>query len=135
MTTACVRWTAMAMKVGGGLRPPSETSPQRSASRRTSRGWGPAVRGEQSENCAGEAGARSGTLLPATGWSYAWTASLGCEEEAELFEGAIVLAPSLAHGHRELEEDLDAEEALEIFTGRGADALEGGPALADHDAL
>src|SRR5712692_7811420 len=146
----------MAMKLGGGLRPPSETSPRRRASRRTSRapceqqhvpgGWGPHVRGEldgerpavrgaQSENCAGKAGARSGTLLLARGWSCTWTASLGGEEEAELSEGAIVLAPALAHGHRELEEDLDAEEALEIFTGRGADALEGGPALADHDAL
>src|SRR6267378_6760444 len=35
-------------KLGGGLRPPSEASPRRSASRRTSRGWGPAVRGERS---------------------------------------------------------------------------------------
>src|SRR6266446_1702211 len=30
-----------------------------SASRRTSRGWGPAVRGEQSGGCAGKAGART----------------------------------------------------------------------------
>ncbi len=51
-----------ASSLGGGLRPPSEASPRRSASRRTSRGWGPAVRGEQSENGAGEAGARSGTF-------------------------------------------------------------------------
>src|SRR5713226_6914754 len=64
-----------------------------------------------------------------------WTAMLGGEEEPELFEGAIVLAPALAHGHRELEADLDAEEALEVLPGRGADALEGGPALADDDAL
>src|SRR5712692_9487155 len=100
-----------------------------------SRGWGPAVRGEQSENCAGKAGARSGTFLLARGWSCTWTGSLGGEEEPELFEGAIVLTPAFAHGHRELEENLDAEEALEVLPGRGADALEGGPALADHDAL
>src|SRR5712692_1686304 len=59
---------AHAKWLGGGLRPPSEASPRRSASRRASRGWGPAVRGEQSENCAGEAGARSGTLLLARAW-------------------------------------------------------------------
>src|SRR5712692_8431213 len=52
-----------AAMLGGGLRPPSEASPRRRASRRTSWGWGPTVRGEQSEKCAGEAGARSGTLL------------------------------------------------------------------------
>src|SRR5438876_2161445 len=57
-------------KLGGGLRPPSETSPRRSASRRASRGWGPAARGEQSENCAGEAGARSGPFQLAKTWEY-----------------------------------------------------------------
>src|SRR5713101_6261711 len=64
-----------------------------------------------------------------------WTPIHEKKKEPELFEGAIVLAPALAHGHRELEEDLDAEEALEVLSGRGADALEGGAALADDDAL
>src|SRR6266478_2443640 len=115
MTTACVLWTAMAMKLGGRLRPPSETSPP--------------------TDCAGKVGARSGTFLPARGWSCTWTPSLGGEEEPELSEGAIVLAPALAHGHRELEENLYPEEALEVLPGRRADALEGGAALANHDAL
>src|SRR6266542_5806451 len=33
--------------------------PGRSGSRRTSRGWGPAVRGEQPGDCAGKVGART----------------------------------------------------------------------------
>src|SRR6266536_4052015 len=47
--------------LGGGLRPPSEPPPGRSASRRTATGWAPCVRGEPSRGCAGKAGARSGT--------------------------------------------------------------------------
>src|SRR5262245_9381604 len=43
----------------GAQTAPSEPPPKRTASRRTTRGWGPAVRGEQSESCAGEAGART----------------------------------------------------------------------------
>src|SRR5712691_13363875 len=38
----------------GGSAPLPKPPPGRSASRRTSRGWSPAVRGEQSETCAGK---------------------------------------------------------------------------------
>src|SRR5213593_5306600 len=49
--TPLVAAAAWPGNLGGRLRPPSEASPQdRSASRRTSRGWGPAVRGERSGN-------------------------------------------------------------------------------------
>src|SRR6266542_4126882 len=56
-------WRMMSRAIlGGGLRPPSEPPPGRSASRRTSRGWGPAVRGEHPEACAGKAGARTASI-------------------------------------------------------------------------
>src|SRR6059036_524276 len=48
-------------------RPPPRPPPGCSASRRTSQGWGPAVRGEQSGSCAGQAGARTRRYRPTGG--------------------------------------------------------------------
>src|SRR5207249_2842938 len=42
----------------GGFAPLPNLPPGRRASRRTATGWAPCVRGEQSEDCAGKAGAR-----------------------------------------------------------------------------
>src|SRR2546426_4289414 len=54
----------VAMTLGhseGGCAPLPNLPPGRSASRRTATGWAPCVRGEPSGDCAGVAGARSGT--------------------------------------------------------------------------
>src|SRR5438876_95721 len=107
-------------KLGGGRRPPSETSPRRSASRRTSRGWGPAVRGEQSENRAGEAGARRRTRGSDIG---PWP-SPSAEEPVEDVESRQIVVDRVHHQHHEEHEaDLLGDLALAHGDGSAQDRL------------
>ena len=55
------------------------------------------------------------------------------EVAVELGEEALVLAPLGLVAHAEVEEDLAAEELLEIEPRRGADGLDLLPSLADQD--
>src|SRR6266511_1066283 len=59
----------------------------------------------------------------------------GGEPEPELPEGALVLPPVPADRHRELEEDLDPEERLELSARGGTDPLEHAAAAADDNGL
>src|SRR5712691_13046522 len=61
-------------------------------------GLGPAVRGEQSENCAGEAGARSGTSLLARAWELPGQPhSLGAPEDERRHVVVDLGRPALEH--------------------------------------
>src|SRR5262245_15565258 len=59
----------------------------------------------------------------------------GREKEAELAQGLLVRAPVAPHEHPQVQVDLDAEKALQLLPGEAPDALEHGPARADHDRL
>src|SRR6185503_17118932 len=59
----------------------------------------------------------------------------GGQPESEFLQRPAVLPPVVAHLHVQLQEDLDAEERLELAAGGGADALEHGAGLADQDPL
>src|SRR5262245_63273077 len=59
----------------------------------------------------------------------------GRQPEAELVQRAVVLAPRPPHLDPEAEEDVDAEERLQLLPRRHPDALERVAAASDEDPL
>src|SRR5262245_13778419 len=59
----------------------------------------------------------------------------GRQQEAELAEGPVVLAPVVSHLHGQAQEDLDPEERFQVAPARHPDLLEHGASPPDENAL